>query len=82
MLLTFKAARRTNYMKEAVILLLQHQYLLSERKSAQLLLDRFVNTQGRIGCNIPADLHMEHLNRCFKNVLRNLGANVNSHSIV
>ena len=45
---------------------LQHQYLFSERKAAQLVWDRFLNTQGRPGCNIPADLYMEHLNKRFK----------------
>ena len=61
---------------------LQHQYLFSERKAAQLVWDRFVNTQGRPGCNVPADLHMEHLNKRFKAVLRNLGANIQPHAIV
>ena len=82
LLLVFHSSHRKNYTKEAIILLLQHHYLFSERMGAQLVWDRFVNTQGRIGCNVPADLHMEHLNRRFKTVLGNLGANIQPHTIV
>ena len=82
LLLIFISTRRTNYSKEVLIQLLQNHYLFSERKAAQLKWDRFVNTQGRPGCNVPADLHMEHLNKRFKGVLRNLGSNIQPHSIV
>ena len=82
LLLVFKAGKRKNYAKEAIILLLQYYYLFSERKAAQLVWDRFVNTQGRVGCNVPTDLHMEHLNKRFKTILRNLGSNVQPHSLV
>ena len=82
LLLIFLKTRRSNYTKEALIQLLQCHHLFSERKVAQLKWDRFVNTQGRIGCNVPADLHMEHLNKRFKGVLRNLGSNIMPHSIV
>ena len=75
LLVIFNSSRQKNYTKEAIILLLQHQYLFS-------VWDRFVNTQGRPGCNVPADLHMEHLNKWFKAVLRNLGANIQPHAIV
>ena len=52
-----------NYSTEAVNPLLQMKYLLSEREAAQLKWSMCVNTSACQGCNIPMDLHMEHLNR-------------------
>lgn len=43
---------------------------------------RFVNTRGLQGCNIAADLHMEHLNRSCKTAVRALGANLTERAIV
>lgn len=81
MLHLFKATRHKNYYKESVNLLLQYNYL-SPRKASQLLWSRCVNTKGRIGCNIPMDLHLEHLNRRIQNILRLLGANVTPSAVV
>ena len=78
LLLAFKQGHRFNYSSEAINLLIQAQCLLSPREAAQLKWCRFVNTQGRVGCNIASDLQMEHLNRQVKTVL---GANVNSSAI-
>ena len=80
-LLAFKAGKRKNYSIEAVNLLLQVQYLLSPREAAQLKWSRCINTSGRQGCNIPMDLHMEHLNRRLKSLLRNMGSNVTNSSV-
>ena len=82
LLLVLIAAKHKIYAKEAMILQLQHQYLFSDCHAAQLMWSRFVNTRGQIGCNVHTDLHMEHLNRRFKNVFRNLGANVNPKAII
>lgn len=82
LLLVFKASNRTNYSKEAAILLAQYHFLFSDRKVEELLYSRFINTHGRKGCNIPCDLHMEHLNRKLKTVLRNLRSNIQSNAIV
>lgn len=49
----FYNSRRTNYSKEALVLLYQYQYMLTPRQSTQLLYSRFVNTRGVIGKNIP-----------------------------
>lgn len=81
MLVTFKTSNHRNYAKEAVNLLLQYNYLFSDRQKAQLLWNRCVNTTGRPGANIPCDLHDEHLNRRFKIILRGQGANVNPRSV-
>ena len=77
----FKGAQRKNYSIEAAMLLLQQKFLLSPRKSAQLTYSRFVNTNGRTGCNIPCDLHMEHLNRRLKEMIKNLGSNIQPNTI-
>lgn len=76
----FYATKRRNYLKEGVNLLLQC-CVLSERKVGQLLWSRCVNTHGRAGCNVPVDLHQEHLNRTLKSSLRSLGANLTFDAI-
>jgi len=43
--------------------------------------NRTVNTSGRTACNIPCDLHMEHLNRTLKSMLGNMGSNTKDSSI-
>ena len=34
-----------------------------------------MNINGQIGCNIPCDLHIEHLNCVCKDALKGVGAN-------
>lgn len=48
LLVVFKSANRPNYGKEAVKLLIQQKYILSERKSMELMWSQTVNTKGRI----------------------------------
>lgn len=62
----FKILGRRNYSIEAVTIQLQKYHHLSERQATQLTWSRFVNTNGRCGCNIPCDLYLEHLNRRLK----------------
>ena len=75
LLLLFKASQKKNYSIEAFQFLCQYYYYLPPRLAQQLLYSRFVNVHGREGCNIPCDLHMEHLNRTIKDTLQHLGAN-------
>lgn len=77
----FKSSNHPNYAKEAITLLLQITYLFSERKKAQLLWSRCVNTKGVKGCNMPCDLHMEHLNRYLKTAMRGMGGNITPEAI-
>ena len=72
----FKAGRCFNYCKEVVILLTQYHCLLSPRQAAQLKWSRCINTKGFRGCNVPCDLHLEHLNCCLKDMIRGLHSNV------
>ena len=71
----------TNYTKEALYLLCQHKYLLTEWQSTQLLYSRFINTQGGKGKNVSCDIHMEHLNKICKECVRELGSNKTISSI-
>ena len=80
MMLLFKKKSKHNYAKEGLILL--HQaVILTACERGQLLRSRTVNTHGRIGCNIPMDLHMEHLNRRLKRILHGLGSNITQTAI-
>ena len=81
LLIIFKKAQCKNYSKEAFILLMHCHFLLSDRLKEQLKWSRFVNTRGKIGCNIPCDLHMEHLNRQLKGALHTLRSNIQSGPI-
>lgn len=80
LLLVFKRGGCRNYAIEAVNLLYQ-THTLSPRLVAQLKWGRFINTHGRQGCNIAGDLHLEHLNKRLKGILRNLGPNNNTDTI-
>ena len=79
-LFLFKALRKQNYAREAARILLSDR-LWSPRLQEQLRFSRFVNTQGRPGCNIPLDLHMEHLNRVVKGALTHTGSSLTEKSI-
>lgn len=83
LLIVFDATNRINYRKEAILLLLQYYCLFSEQKREQLLYSsRFISTHRRVGCNIPCDLHLEHLNRRLKTALCNLWSNIQTGSIL
>ena len=78
LLVIFKSTRNRNYAKEAVHRLhhYYYYYIHSDRQKKQLIWSRCINTQGRQGANIACDLHMEHLNRRLKNVLRGMSSNI------
>ena len=60
----------------------QYYYLFPPRQAEQLLTARFINSRGGAGNNIPADLHMEHLNRVLKDCVMHLGSNKTPQAIV
>ena len=60
-MIVFRNTGRKNYSIEALNIQLQ---------TAQLAWSWIVNTQGQLGCNMPCDLYMEHLNRRLKTILR------------
>ena len=75
LIVVFKSENHYNYANEGFNFLAQTM-LLSPRKVSELKWSRTVNTSGTKGKNIPVDLHMEHLNRRLKIMLRNLGSNI------
>ena len=79
-LLHFYAGGRTKYSWEA--LRLQFQLVaLPPALAHQLKWNRFVNMHGGQGRNIPCDLHNEHINKLFKEIVRNMGANLTEQSV-
>ena len=76
----FKQTGHNNYAKEGFLMLAQSA-ILSSRQSAELKWSRTVNTHGCAGNNIPVDLHMEHLNRRMKDMMRGLGSNITPESV-
>lgn len=75
MLPMFINTGRKNYAIEAFRFLYQQKYQLPPRLATQLLYCRFINVHGQPGCNIAADLHMEHINAVGKGCIKGLGAN-------
>ena len=70
------AERRTKYAVEALRLQLQLASLFLQIWCMhQLAWGRFINTRGGPGMNIPCDLHNEHVNKLFQEVISNIGAN-------
>lgn len=43
--------------------------------------DRFVNTRGGLGNNIPCDLYNEHVVKLIKNVITNMGVNLTGKAL-
>jgi L1 cell adhesion molecule like protein len=81
MLSIFMATSRKNYSVEAFHTLANYK-LLPPRQSHQLLWSRFINLHDNTSaCNIPCDLHNEHLNRMCKEYVRHLGANKTQQAI-
>ena len=79
-LMHFYCDRRAKYAWEA--LKLQFQLAnLPPSLSLQLKWSRFVNTHGGAGHNIPCDLHNEHLNKLFKDIIHSMGSNLTEHSM-
>lgn len=65
--------------KYACVLLLffaQNCALLSEEESFHLVANRFVNVKGKLGGNIPLDLHMEHPNLLLKRLAKGMGGSI------
>ena len=77
----FKEEGQFNYAKEGFNLLAE-SLLFSPRKATELKWCRTVNTHGRVGHNIPVDLHMEHLNANLKRMLHHLGSNITPSSVL
>lgn len=78
-LLYYKLFNRTKYAFTVLKLLLRVS-VFEPHNATTLTWNRFINTQGKEGRNISQDLHMEHLNGYLKNLLDNLGPNLNEQN--
>lgn len=72
----FLVANCRKYALEAIRLQFQVKAVLSPYLSHHILWDRFINTKGGMGRNIPCDLHNEHVNKLLKEVIANMGSNL------
>lgn len=79
-MLHFRASNCTKYAWEALRQKFQ-LILLPPALSHQLKWERFVNTHGGPGRNIPCDLFNEHMNKLFKEIVANMGANFKENPI-
>lgn len=80
LLLHFHSNGHTKYAWEA--LRLQFQLVtLPYPVAYHLKWGRFINTHGGQGRNISCDLHNEHLNKLFKDIVHNLGANLTEATV-
>ena len=77
----FKAANHTKFSLEALRLQCQIKSVLSPQLAHQILWDRFVNTRGGLGHNIPCDLYNEHVNKLLKHIIVSMGSNMTEASL-
>lgn len=77
----FKAFGRTKYSVEALRLQFQVSAVLSPQLAHQVMYDRFVNTRGGIGRNIPCDLYNEFVNKLLKHIISSMGSNLTEESL-
>ena len=82
LLLFFRFAGHTKYAQEALNMQLLLNGSTSPQVANQLCWGRVASTRGGKGHNLPIDLHMEHLNRCVKDYIVGLGANVKEEPII
>jgi hypothetical protein len=81
MMVVFKTANNhSKYALEIFRFLAHQQSTLSLRRAHEVLHGLFVNTQGKIDSNIPADLQMEHIVKRIKKLLKNSSPNAKQES--
>ena len=77
----FIAAGHTKYALDALRLQMQVNATLSPNLAHQVMWNRFVNTRGGLGRNIPGDLHNEHVNKLMKHIIVNMGPNLTATAL-
>ena len=77
----FFASHCTKYALEALRLQFQVETFLSPKSAHHVKWDRFVNTHGGLGRNIPLDLHNEHVNKLLKQAIAHMGPNLNESTL-
>jgi hypothetical protein len=79
-LLLLHTHHRVKYAYALLLFLAKIKSVLPEGIAFELIHDRFFNSSGKPGGNIPLDLRMEHLNKLLKCGLKQLGANISEES--
>lgn len=69
-LLIFKCCGCIEYASTTLLLLVKVNALLTELIADQLICNRFCNSHGKKGKNIPLDLKLEQLNKLLKAMLK------------
>ena len=77
----FLTSNCRKYALEALRLQFQVRAVLSPHLAQHILWDRFVNTAGGAGRNVPCDLHNEHVNKLLKHVIVNMGSNLTEEAL-
>lgn len=75
-LLLLHCHHRVKYAYVVLLFLAKIYAILPKGIALEVLLNRFFNSLGKAGGNIPLDLRMEHLNKLLKLALKQLGANL------
>ena len=73
--------RNTKYAYALLLFFVQTCAVLSQDESFCLIVNRFINSKGKLGGNIPLDLFMEHLLLLLKRLGKLMGANVTDASL-
>ena len=77
----FLVANNRKYALESLRLQMQVKAILSPHLAQHIMWDRFINTRGGTGRNIPCDLHNEHVNRLIKYTITCMGGNMTEEAL-
>jgi len=77
----FLTTNSRKYALEALRLQTQVEAVLSPHLAHHIKWDRFINTRGGKGRNIPCNLHNEHVNKLLKHVIANMGSNMTEEAL-
>lgn len=77
----FVVYRHAKYALQALRLQFQVKGYLSQHLSFHVLWDRFINTKGGAGKNMPCDLYNEHINKLLKEIIANMGPNLTEQAL-
>lgn len=81
LLVLFKQAGKHKYALEAMRLISDVKIALNEKQAHELTWNRTCNPRGRVGGNKPLDLHLEHMNRTFKDDISSFSPHLTESSV-
>ena len=77
----FLVANNRKYALESLHLQMQIKAILSPHLAQHIIWDRFINTRGGIGKNVPCDLHNEHIKRLVKHIISCMRENMTEEAL-